>query len=156
MGNFNRVIFMGHLATEPTLHTFSNGDKIARFSIAYNRNWKKENGNSHTETCFVRCKAKDKKAETIANNCYKGRPLLIEGRLINETFFYKKAGVKIEEVKILVENFEFLDKKKQEIELNAEEENEESSIDEPEEIETASSLLPDMPEDFDVMDEMEK
>lgn len=73
--------------------------QIARFTVAVNRQFKKD------EADFINCVAFGKKAETIAKFFEKGSPINIEGRL--QTGSYEKDGVKHFTTDVIVDNFEF-------------------------------------------------
>lgn len=74
--------------------------QIARFTVAVNRQFKKD------EADFINCVAFGKKAETIAKFFEKGSPINIEGRL--QTGSYEKDGVKHFTTDVIVDNFEFV------------------------------------------------
>ena len=73
--------------------------QIARFTVAVNRQFKKD------EADFINCVAFGKKAETIEKFFKKGSPINIEGRL--QTGSYEKDGVKHFTTDVIVDNFEF-------------------------------------------------
>ena len=74
--------------------------QIARFTVAVNRQFKKD------EADFINCVAFGKKAETIEKFFEKGSPINIEGRL--QTGSYEKDGVKHFTTDVIVDNFEFV------------------------------------------------
>lgn len=74
--------------------------QIARFTVAVNRQFKKD------EADFINCVAFGKKAETIEKFFKKGSPINIEGRL--QTGSYEKDGVKHFTTDVIVGNFEFV------------------------------------------------
>lgn len=74
--------------------------QIARFTVAVNRQFKKD------EADFISCVAFGKKAETIEKFFKKGSPINIEGRL--QTGSYEKDGVKHFTTDVIVGNFEFV------------------------------------------------
>lgn len=74
--------------------------QIARFTVAVNRQFKKD------EADFINCVAFGKKAETIEKFFKKGSPINIEGRL--QTGSYEKDGVKHFTTDVIVDNFEFV------------------------------------------------
>ena len=73
--------------------------QIARFTVAVNRQFKKD------EADFINCVAFGKKAEAIEKFFKKGSPINIEGRL--QTGSYEKDGVKHFTTDVIVDNFEF-------------------------------------------------
>lgn len=111
MLNFNKVILMGHLTGDPKHTVFEDGKEVTNFSIASNRTWKDDSGTQREEACFVDCKIFGNRARTIANNCYKGRPLFVEGHLYLEKWNDKNTGAPRQKLRVVVESFEFVDKK---------------------------------------------
>lgn len=95
----NKVILTnGRLVRDVELKG-SNELQIARFTVAVNRQFKKD------EADFISCVAFGKRAETIAKFFEKGSPINIEGRL--QTGSYEKDGVKHFTTDVIVDNFEF-------------------------------------------------
>ena len=71
-------VLRGHGAE---LRVTPKGTPICQFSLAINRQFKMESGESREEVIFVDIEAWGKQGETIAKYCTKGRPLYVEGRL---------------------------------------------------------------------------
>lgn len=116
----NRIIITGRLTDQPQhRHTQSN-KAFARFTLAVNRQ-KKQDGTQEAD--FINCIAWDKTAELICNYLNKGSFIGVEGRL--QTGTYEKAdGTRGYTTDVLVQNIEFLEKKKSEQETtNDEQEN---------------------------------
>ncbi len=111
MMNFNRVILMGRLSGHPTLKVFDDGNKVVNFSIATNRTWKGTDGQRREEVCFVDCKAFGTRAQAISDYFPKGRPLFVEGHLHQEKWVDKNTQKNMSKLRVIVDNFEFLDKK---------------------------------------------
>ena len=111
MANFNKVIMMGHLTGDPVLKTSEKGTEFVKFRIAVNRTWKGDNGESRGDVCYVDCKCYGKKAVNINKFFSKGRPIFIEGRL--DYFQWEKEGKKESMHSIYVEEFQFIDSKKE-------------------------------------------
>lgn len=111
MMNFNRVILMGRLTAHPTLRVFDDGNKVVNFCIATNRTWKGADDQRREETCFVDCKAFGTRAQAISDYFPKGRPLFIEGHLHLEKWVDKDTQKNMSRLRVVVDNFEFLDKK---------------------------------------------
>ena len=109
MANFNKVILAGNLTRDPELRYTSSGVAIAKLSMAINRNWRTESGESREETTFVEVDAFRKQAETIGQYLKKGRPILVEGRLKLDQWDDKQSGQKRSKLSVVMENFQFLD-----------------------------------------------
>jgi single-strand DNA-binding protein len=107
MSNFNKVILLGNLTRDPQLSYTTNQTAVVDFGLAVNRRWTGQDGSQKEETCFVDCRAFGKSAENINKFCKKGNPLLIEGRLIFDSWT-AKDGSKHSKHRITVENFQFI------------------------------------------------
>lgn len=100
--NFNKVIFGGRLTRDVELKSTVSGLAIARFAIASNfRSGDKE------KTTFIDVMAFGKTADLIAKYFFKGKEILIEGRLENETWTDKQTGDKRSKLGVIAESFEF-------------------------------------------------
>ena len=86
MSSFNRVILMGNLTRDPEMRQTQNGTSICRFSIAVNRSFSSQDGSQRDETCFVDIDSFGRTAENIAKYFTKGKPILVEGRLRQDSW----------------------------------------------------------------------
>ena len=107
MPNFNKVIIAGHLTRDIELRHSASGLAIGNTAIATTRKSGKE-GSSKDETLFIDLTVFDKKAETLAQFCKKGSPLLVEGRLVLDQWEDKTTKEKRSKIKMVVETFQFL------------------------------------------------
>lgn len=103
----NIVIIRGNLTRDVELRYLPNGTAIGSFGVAVNRKWKDDAGNQKEEVSFFDVDAWGKTAETIAQWFRKGSPILITGRLKQETWDDKQTGQKRSKVKIVLDRFEF-------------------------------------------------
>lgn len=108
MPNLNKVLLMGNLTRDPELRVTPKGTPICQFSLAINRQFKLESGESRDEAIFVDCEAWGKSGETIAKYLTKGRPLYVEGRLRLDQWEDKNTKEKRSRMKVVVEQFQFL------------------------------------------------
>jgi single-strand DNA-binding protein len=109
MNGFNKVIIAGNLTRDPELRYTPKGTAIARITLAVNRTWKNETGETKEEVSFIDVEAWDKRAEIISQYLKKGRPLLVEGRLKQDTWEDKNTHQKQSKLKVVMEGFTFLD-----------------------------------------------
>ena len=111
--DLNKVLMSGNLTDDPKIYSFSNGDKAANFSIAINKTWTDHNGTDHKTTTYVDCRASgkymQKKVEAIEKYLKRGRKILVEGSL--ELNKYTKDGNQISKMRVLVDDFHFMDSK---------------------------------------------
>jgi single-strand DNA-binding protein len=109
MASYNRVILAGNLTRDPELRYTPKGTAVADLSLAVNRTWKDESGQSQEEVTFIDVTAFARSAEVIAQYLKKGRPILIEGRLRMEKWDDKQTGQKRSKLSVVLESFQFLD-----------------------------------------------
>jgi single-strand DNA-binding protein len=106
----NKVIIMGNLGQDPESRYMPSGSAVCNISVATSRKWKdKTTGEPQEETSWHRCVAFGKTAETIIAYFKKGQKILIEGRLKYGS--YEKDNVKHYTTDIVVDRFEFVEKK---------------------------------------------
>jgi len=104
----NKVIEMGRLTRDPEISSSNSGTKFARFSIAVDRRFKKE---GEPDADFFNCTAFGKIAEFVEKYLQKGTKVLVAGRLQNNNYT-NKEGQKVYDVRIIVEEIEFAESKK--------------------------------------------
>jgi len=109
MANFNKVILAGNLTRDPELRYTPKGTAVARITLAVNRTWKSESGENKEEVSFVDVDVWGRQAEVISQYMKKGRPLLVEGRLKQDTWDDKNTKQKQSKLKVVLESFSFID-----------------------------------------------
>lgn len=108
MPALNKVLLMGNLTRDPELRVTPKGTPICQFSLAINRQFKMESGETREEVIYVDIEAWGKQGETIAKYCVKGRPLYVEGRLRLDQWEDKNTKEKRSRMKVVLEQFQFL------------------------------------------------
>lgn len=108
MPSLNKVLLMGNLTRDPELRVTPKGTSICQFSLAINRQFKMESGESREEVIYVDVEAWGKQGETIAKYVTKGRPLYVEGRLRLDQWEDKNTKEKRSRMKVVLEQFQFL------------------------------------------------
>jgi single-strand DNA-binding protein len=110
MANFNKVILAGNLTRDPELRYTPKGTAVARITLAINRTYGGgEGGEKKEEVSFVDVDVWGRQAEVISQYMKKGRPLLVEGRLKQDTWEDKNTKQKQSKLKVVLESFSFLD-----------------------------------------------
>lgn len=109
MASFNKVIIAGNLTRDPELRYTPKGTAIARFTLAVNRVWKTETGETKEEVSFIDVDAFGRQAENIGKYMKKGRPLLVEGRLRQDSWEDKTTQQKRSKLMVVLESFSFID-----------------------------------------------
>lgn len=104
----NNVCLVGRLTRPVDLRYTSNGIAFGSFSLAIDRNYKKESGEKETD--FINCVIWRKPAVNLSNFTKKGSLLGIEGKLQSRSY-ENKEGQKVYVTEVLVENFSLLESK---------------------------------------------
>ena len=79
--NTNVVIIAGRLTRNVELRATPGGKSVAEVSIANNRKFKTEEGEEREESLFVDVTVWGRPAETTAEFCKTGSPVLVTGRV---------------------------------------------------------------------------
>jgi single-strand DNA-binding protein len=108
----NKVQLIGNLGNAPEIKNTDNGKKVARFSMATNESYKKENGERVTETQWHNLVAWGKVAELAEQFLNKGSEIAIEGKLTHRDYT-DKDGIKRYITEVVVNEILLLDKKVQ-------------------------------------------
>lgn len=103
----NSVQLLGRLTRDPDVRYTDGGSTIARFSLAVDRRFKQEGGDTAD---FINCIAFGKTAEFIEKYIFKGTKIAINGR-IQTGSYTNKDGVRVYTTDVVVENVEFAESK---------------------------------------------
>ena len=144
----NAVSLIGRLTKDIELRKTPSGMSFARFTLAVNRRFKKDQG---PDADFISCVAWDKRADVMYQYLRKGSQVGIEGRI--ETGSYERNGQRVYTTDVVVDNFYFLESRQQRQEYQQQQgnynlsENPTSSVqsytyEEPEQIEIDDRDLP--------------
>jgi len=115
--DLNKVILIGRMVRDPELKYLQNGTPVANFSIASNRTYMKD-GEKKEMVSFFNCVAWSKAAEVIVQYVKKGQRIGIEGKL-QQRSWEDQNGNKRSAVDVVVDNFQFLDPKRADGEMQA-------------------------------------
>lgn len=103
----NKVILMGRLTKDPEVSSSASGTAYARYSIAVDRKFKKEN---EPTADFFNCVSFGKQAEFAEKYLKKGTKIVVTGSIQNNNYT-NREGNKVFEVRIMVEEVEFAESK---------------------------------------------
>jgi single-strand DNA-binding protein len=78
---FQTIILAGNLGRDPEMRYTPSGQAVTSFSVATNRQYTNNNGETVKETIWFRISAWGKMAETCNQYLKKGSKVLVEGRL---------------------------------------------------------------------------
>ena len=106
MASFNRVILLGNLTRDVELRHLQSGTAVADVGLAVNDRRKSPSGEWIEETSFIDVTLWGRTAEVAAQYLSKGSPMLVEGRLKQET--WEKDGQKRSKVKVIGERMQMV------------------------------------------------
>lgn len=101
--SINQVILMGRLTRDPEQRTTTTGKIIASFSIAVDR------GGQDDAADFFEITAWEKLGELVMQYLSKGRRVLVQGRLRQDSWDDKETGKKRSRVEVIATDVTFLD-----------------------------------------------
>ena len=103
----NKVVLVGRLTKDPELRfTANKGTAVTRFTLAVNRNFKKEDGTQEAD--FINCIAYAKRAEVIAQYLIKGKRFSVAGS-IRTGSYDAQDGTRRYTTYVVVDGFDFID-----------------------------------------------
>lgn len=105
----NLVILMGRICKDPDITSSQSGTTIARYSIAVDRRFKKE---GEPTADFFTCVSFGKQAEFVDRYLKKGTKIVVTGELQNNNYT-NKDGQKVRDNRIIIEEIEFAESKKE-------------------------------------------
>ena len=79
---YHKVILVGNLGRDPEMRFTPSGQAVTNMSVATNRVYTGSDGQQVKETVWFRVSVWGKQAESCHQYLRKGRPVLVEGRLI--------------------------------------------------------------------------
>lgn len=104
----NKVIMSGNLGQDPEIRYSQAGKAVASMSLAVRRRFAKE---GESDTDWFKCTAFGKTAEFCEKYLHKGSKVIIVGEIQNDN--YEKDGVKHYGDKIIIDNIEFGESKRE-------------------------------------------
>lgn len=101
--SINQVILMGRLTRDPEQRTTTTGKTIASFGIAVDR------GGQEDAADFFNVTAWEKLGDLVIQYLAKGRRVLVQGRLRQDTWDDKETGKKQSRIEVVATDVTFLD-----------------------------------------------
>ena len=99
----NQVILMGRLTRDPETRSTTSGKTVTSFSLAVDR------GGQDDTADFFDVTAWEKTGELVAQYLSKGRRVLVQGRLRQDSWDDKDTGKKRSKVEVVANDVTFLD-----------------------------------------------
>lgn len=112
MASLNKVMLIGNLTRDPEVRYTPKGSAVADLAIAVNRTYTSDNGEKREEVTYVDIVLWAKLAELAGQYLHKGRPLFVEGRLQMDQWEDKQTGQKRSRLRVVGENIQFLDSRR--------------------------------------------
>lgn len=109
MPTLNRIQLIGRLGKDPEGRFTPTGKKVTQFSLAVSNRWKNAGGEVNESTEWVNIEAWGRLAEVCDEYLHKGSLIYVEGRL--KTDRYEDNGQTKYFTKVVMNTFQFLDKK---------------------------------------------
>lgn len=107
----NKIVLLGRLTRDIELKQ-AGETSVANFSLAVNRTFKRD---GEPDTDFFNCVAFGKRAETLAQYVHKGKQLAIEGH-VQMGQYTNKDGVNVKTFDVMVDGFDFIGGKSENVE----------------------------------------
>ena len=82
----NKVQFIGFIGADPTVQTFTFGQKLATFRLATNESVKKDDQTFETNAVWHNINCRTELAEYVEKNIKKGDKIYVEGKLRYRTY----------------------------------------------------------------------
>jgi len=101
--SFNQVVLLGNLTRDPELRYIPSGTAVTDLGLAINTKHK-----NREETCFVDVTVWGKSAEACCEYMRKGRQVLVNGRLVTESWDDRETGRKRSKIKVVAEGVQFI------------------------------------------------
>ena len=108
----NKVSLIGRLGKDPETVTFESGKSLTRFSMATHQKFKQKNGDWNEDVQWHNVNAWGPVGERMNNILSKGKKVIIEGRLIHQTYQNKEGErknrtvIEANEFMLLTPNYE--------------------------------------------------
>ena len=102
--SYCKVVMLGNLARDPELKTLPSGTSVMNTAIAVTDKWTDKQTNvKREEVCFVDISCFGERAEYFTDTGSKGKQVLIEGRLKQDT--WESDGNKRSKHRIQIDSF---------------------------------------------------
>ena len=109
MPDLNKVLLAGRLTRDPELRYIASGTAVCKLGLAASRYYRTRDGERKEDTVFLNVTVWDKSAEFCGENLQKGRPVLVEGRLVSSEWEDKNTGQKRSSLEIRADRVQQLD-----------------------------------------------
>lgn len=101
----NKVILVGRLTRDPEIRTMPNGNSVASFTLAINRNFKNKDGNIDAD--FINISVFGRQVDSIGKYVSKGSQVGVEGRIQTRSYD-AQDGTKRYVTEVIADRVEFM------------------------------------------------
>ncbi len=108
----NKVSLIGRLGRDPETVTFDSGKSLTRFSMATHQKYKSKNGEWSEDIQCINVSAWGPLGKRMKDTLEKGKKIIVEGRLIHQTY-ENKSGERKNRTVIEANEFMLFDPLKQ-------------------------------------------
>ena len=108
MASLNKVLLIGNVTPELELRHTPQGTAVCDVGTAINHTRRDKNDNKIEEVTFVDVTLWGRVAEIACQYSGKGKPLMVEGRLHEDTWTDTETGAKRRRLKVVGENIQLL------------------------------------------------
>ncbi len=106
MASYNRVVLVGNLARDPNFKSLQSGTSVTEVTLAVSERKKDPNGSWTEDVNFFDVNIFGRSAEVARDYTHKGSPLLVEGRLKQDS--WEQDGQKRYKVRVIAERIVLL------------------------------------------------
>ena len=103
----NRVVLVGRMTRDPELRRTQGGAAVTSFTLALNRNFNTQDGQTAD---YIPCVVWNRIAENVERYCSKGSLVGVEGRLRSRSYD-NNQGQRVYVVEVLCDSVQFLETK---------------------------------------------
>lgn len=111
----NKILLIGNLGKDPEVRYTQDGNAVAHFSLGVRRSFGRD---GNYETDWFNCACFGKRAEVVEKHLRKGSKIGVTGEM-QQNNYTNKEGQKVYSFQVMVESFDFLDKKSTNAEATA-------------------------------------
>ena len=105
---FQQLILIGNLGSDPEMRYTSSGVPVTSFSLAVNKRWTGQDGQSHDKTTWFRVSAWRKQAELASQYLTKGRQVMVIGELEEARMYTDRNGENRVSLDVTAQTIRFL------------------------------------------------
>ncbi|MFW5720053.1 MAG: single-stranded DNA-binding protein [Candidatus Dojkabacteria bacterium] len=109
MKSINKVIMIGNLVANPEVVQINENTDVAKFTIAVNESYKKQDGSTQEITTYLDCEAWGGLSKVVSNYLKKGSRVYVEGALRSDTWTDADSGKQRTKMKMRLADMLMLD-----------------------------------------------